>query len=58
MKIPSSKIDIRHYRKWPWHCRDLSTWKYINFEVLKDAEGNSYIHWIINPHFAYKHLDK
>lgn len=43
-------------RKWPWDAYDTNTWKYIDFEVIGKGK-NQKIKWILNPDFAYKHLD-
>lgn len=47
---------------WPYKFEDKSTWYYIDFMWgYKDyqAKRGKYIkHWVINPDFAYHHLNK
>lgn len=54
MEMETNKLK----RYWNYDKDDTSTWKYIDCKI-KFKEGNRFFFrkWILNPNFAYKHLD-
>lgn len=42
---------------WPYKNDDKSTWKYIDCEIGGEKQKRFIKEWILNPDFAYKHLD-
>ena len=47
---------LEDFQKWPWSCNDITTWKYIDCHV-SERNGITVFKWILNPDFAYAHLD-
>ncbi len=50
---------LKEMQKWPWNPYDKTTWKYIDCLITGQTAGKLRVsEWILNPDFAYKHLDK
>jgi len=58
--LPKSKSNTHLIRYWPYDATDKSaersSWKYLDFTISRENDEVQ-VHWIINPHFAYGHLE-